>query len=166
MTLRLRTYTDADLDMTLEIETDPVTMRELGGPRDEAAIRDVHVRRLREPWWFVIADDDGTGLGTIGVWEAEHHGEVIHETGWTVRTAARGKGVGSGGLAALLHRIRAADAFASIHAFPGVTNVPSNRLCEKFGFRDLGEEDVDFAGRTLRCNHWSLTLRETPLQQR
>ena len=71
--------------MTLEIETDPVTMSELGGPRDEAAIRDVHVRRLREPWWFVIADDDGTGLGTIGVWEAEHHGEVIHETGWTVR---------------------------------------------------------------------------------
>src|SRR6476661_1382910 len=120
MTLRLRTYTDADLAMTLELETDPVTMSELGGPREEEAVRDVHRRRLREPWWFVIADDEGAGLGTIGVWETEHHGEVIHETGWTVRTAARGRGVASGGLAALLERIRTADAFAALHAFPGV----------------------------------------------
>ena len=44
----------------------------------------------------------------------------------------------------------------SMHAFPPVTNAPSNALCRKFGFTLLGQRDFVYAGRTLRCNHWVL----------
>ena len=45
-----------------------------------------------------------------------------------------------------------------IHAFPAVTNGPSNKLCEKNSFTNLGERAFEFAGRTLRCNHWRIDL--------
>jgi hypothetical protein len=31
---------------------------------------------------------------------------------------------------------------------------PSNGLCRSLGFRLAGEQDVTFAGRVLRSNHW------------
>jgi hypothetical protein len=41
-----------------------------------------------------------------------------------------------------------------------VTNVPSNRICEKVRFALLGEVEVEvnFGGRTLHCNHWRIEL--------
>jgi RimJ/RimL family protein N-acetyltransferase len=48
--------------------------------------------------------------------------------------------------------------FGQVHAFPAVTNGPSNRICAKNGFVNLGECDFEFAGRTLRCHHWRVDL--------
>ena len=42
--------------------------------------------------------------------------------------------------------------------FPAVTNGPSNKICEKTGFTNLGQCEVEFAGRDLRCNHWRIDL--------
>jgi hypothetical protein len=41
-----------------------------------------------------------------------------------------------------------------VHAFPATTNAPSNGICRSLGFRFVGEQDVTFAGRVLRSNHW------------
>ena len=41
-----------------------------------------------------------------------------------------------------------------VHAFPAITNGPSNGICRSLGFRFAGERDVTFAGRVLRSNHW------------
>lgn len=36
----------------------------------------------------------------------------------------------------------------------GISNGPSNGICRSVGFRLVGQEDVEFAGRTLHTNHW------------
>lgn len=41
-----------------------------------------------------------------------------------------------------------------MHAFPGVTNGPSNVICRSLGFTLAGDLEVEFAGRVLRSNHW------------
>jgi len=155
--LQLAAYEDADFALTETLETDPVVMRELGGPTDPSRLPEVHLRRLGDPWWFKIVPGlSGPPAGTIGIWEKELDGETIHETGWMVLPAFQGRGVATAALALLIARVRAEPRFESMHAFPPVTNAPSNALCRKFEFSLLGERDFVYAGRTLHCNHWML----------
>jgi hypothetical protein len=37
-----------------------------------------------------------------------------------------------------------------------VQNGPSNGICRSLGFTLIGEQDVVFAGRQLRSNHWQI----------
>ena len=140
-----------------------MVMAELGGPVPREEIPAIHRRRLAgvatDPWWFVVATDDGESAGTIGIWETQHDGSVIHETGWMLLAAFHGRGLGSAALGLLLERARAEPRFEQLHAFPGVSNPASNALCRKFGFELLGEEDGSYRDATLRVNHWVLTLR-------
>jgi len=157
--MELRAYTDADLALTEALETDPEVMRELGGPIARERLPEIHRRRLADPWWFTIgAEPDGPPVGTIGIWETEHDGHRLHETGWMVLPAFQGRGIASGALTLLLERARAEPAFRTVHAFPPVTNAPSNALCRKFGFQLVDERDFVYAGRTLRCNDWALDV--------
>ena len=157
--MELRAYMDADLALTEALETDPDVMRELGGPIDRARLPDIHRRRLADPWWFTIGvEPGGPPVGTIGIWRTEHGGERLHETGWMVLPAHQGRGVASGALRLLLERARAEPEFGAVHAFPPVTNAPSNALCRKFGFELRGQSDFVYAGRTLHCNHWALDV--------
>jgi RimJ/RimL family protein N-acetyltransferase len=153
--VELQAYTDADFALTEALETDPAVMRELGGPIERSKLPGVHRRRVSDPWWFKIARD-GVAVGTIGVWETSHGGETLHETGWMVLPEFQGRGVASEALRLLIERVRAEPSVPSLHAFPPVTNAPSNALCRKFGFGLLGEEEFVYSGRTLRCNHWAL----------
>ena len=158
--MELQTYTDADLALTEALETDPDVMRELGGPIERDKLPEIHRRRLADPWWFKIADGpEGPALGAIGVWETRHGDEMLHETGWMVLPAHQGRGIAGAALALLIDRVQAEPGIASIHAFPPVTNAPSNALCRKFGFTLLAQSDFVYSGRTLHCNHWAL---ETP----
>jgi RimJ/RimL family protein N-acetyltransferase len=46
-----------------------------------------------------------------------------------------------------------------MHAFPSVTNPPSNAICRKLGFTLMGEYDFEYpVGHLLRCNDWRLDL--------
>jgi RimJ/RimL family protein N-acetyltransferase len=155
-------YTDEHRHLSEELETDPGVMRELGGPICAERFADVHRRRVDgvaagELWYFVIAEElAGPGIGTIGIWEKELDGQTIHETGWMVLPTHQGRGVASTALGMLIERARADKRYPSIHAFPPVSNAPSNALCRKFGFELVAERDFVYAGRTLRCNHWAL----------
>jgi RimJ/RimL family protein N-acetyltransferase len=159
--MELRAYTDADLALTEALETDPDVMRQLGGPIPPERLPEIHRRRLGDPWWFVIAGEpDGPGVGTIGIWETQHDGVPLHETGWMVLPAYQGQGIASGALALLLERARDEPAFRTVHAFPPVTNAPSNALCRKLGFGLVTQTEFVYAGRTLHCNHWALDVAD------
>ena len=140
-----------------------MVMAELGGPVPREEIPALHRRRLdgaaTHPWWLVVVTDDGESAGTIGIWETQDDGSVIHETGWMLLAAFHGRGLASAALGLLLERARAEPRFEQLHAFPGVSNPASNALCRKFGFELLGEEDGSYRDATLRVNHWVLTPR-------
>jgi RimJ/RimL family protein N-acetyltransferase len=94
------------------------------------------------------------------VWETRHGDDTLYETGWMVLPAHQGRGIASAALTLLIERVNAEPGFPSIHAFPPVTNAPSNALCRKFGFTLLGEDEFVYSGRTLQCNHWALDTSE------
>jgi RimJ/RimL family protein N-acetyltransferase len=156
--VQLQPYTDADFCLTESLDGDPDVMRELGGPIAPERLREIHRRRLDDPWWLKIVTERGA-VGTIGVWPAEHDGHALHETGWMVLPAHQGHGIASAALAMLIERVTAEPRFERIHAFPPVTNAPSNALCRKFGFELLAQADFVYAGRKLHCNHWGLDTR-------
>ena len=157
--MQLARYEDSDFALTEALETDPVVMRELGGPTDPARLPEVHARRLGDPWWFkIVPSPAAPAVGTIGIWEKELDGLVIHETGWMVLPAFQGQGIATRALGLLIERVREAPEFPSMHAFPPITNAPSNALCRKFHFTLLRQRAFVYAGRTLQCNHWMLDV--------
>lgn len=158
--MQLVRYTDADLGLTEALETDPEVMRELGGPITASELSASHRRRLEDPWWMTIVPErGGPAVGTIGIWEKPLDGETIHETGWMVLPAFQGRGIASSALKLLIELARAEPRFECIHAFPPVSNTPSNALCRKFDFALKEQREFSYTGRTLYCNHWSLALR-------
>jgi len=155
--MKLLRYEDGDLELTEALETDPRVMRELGGPIESSRLPEIHHRRPNELWYFkIVLDSRERAVGTIGIWEKLLDGATIHETGWLVRPAFQGRGIATAALDLLIKRVRAGSTFERLHAFPPITNAPSNALCRKFDFSLLGERDFIYAGRTLRCNHWVL----------
>jgi RimJ/RimL family protein N-acetyltransferase len=146
------------------MQTDPAVMSELGGPVPREEIPAAHRRRLdgvaNDPWWFVIVTEHDESVGEIGIWETEHDGSVVHETGWMLLAAFHGRGLATAALGLLLDRARAEPRFERLHAWPGVSNPASNALCRKFGFDLLGEEGGGYRDAVLRVNHWVLTLRQ------
>lgn len=166
-TVALAPYTERDLEMTLALETDPVVMKDLGGPSTREELLPVHARRLlseeRGGRWMVITltgegGEEPRRVGQIGVFRSKTGGEEADEVGWSVLPAYQGKGIASRALALLLEQLRARGEPEVVHAFPGVGNAPSNALCEKLGFELVGQVSVTHRGNLLRCNHWRLRL--------
>ena len=161
--MELLPYADEHLALTEALELDPEVMRELGGPADPADLERVHRMRLetvaRGEWYFVIVPEpSGPAVGAIGIWDSTFDGSPVHEVGWMVLPVFQGRGIASGALSLLLERARSEPRFERLHAFPGVTNGPSNALCRKFGFTHTEESRVEFRGRPLRVNHWEVDV--------
>ncbi len=160
--IRLRPYVDADRWLTEAIETNQEMMAELGGPLPDADIQKIHERRLEgmaadRLWYFTVElEADGRTVGTICLWSDVVDGGLRSEAGWATLREFQRRGLATEALRLLIERAREDGRWGDIHAFPGVTNGPSNALCRKAGFTEVGEEIVTYAGRRLRCNHWVL----------
>lgn len=160
--LRLRPYTDADRWLTESIETSPLMMADLGGPLPAADIPGIHARRIEgmaadRLWYFTVElRPEGTAVGTICLWSDAVAGELRSEAGWAILPEFQGRGLATEALRLLIDRARDDGRWGDIHAFPGVSNGPSNAVCRKARFENVGEETVVYAGRQLRCNHWVL----------
>jgi RimJ/RimL family protein N-acetyltransferase len=162
--MRLEMMTAEDVWLPLRTETDPVMMAELGGPRPPEDIEGAHAKALAMAaegrcWPLkVIPDGSTSAAGWISVFESSHEGEAVYEIGWMVLPEFQRRGIAGQAVGAVLEKARVERKFGQIHAFPAVTNVPSNKICEKNGFTNLGECEFGFAGRMLRCNHWQIDL--------
>ena len=163
-TLRLEPMTEEDGRLRVRMETDDEVMRHLGGARPEADILRAHRSSLEE-WrrgecWplKVIRDGEAEPVAMVTIFPSEHDGERFYEIGWMTVPELQGRGIASEAVRMVLERARREQRFGVLHAYPPVTNPASNRLCEKHGFTLLGECDVEFSGRLLRCNHWRLAL--------
>lgn len=157
--VRLEPVTEADEWLTVQLETDPRVMAELGGAWTEDQARATHARRLRTTretgsWWLKIVRSDGTPVGSLVLWDSDWQGEPVSEAGWMVLPEHQRKGYASAGLRLLLEKAFEGDRWGDIHASPGAENGPSNALCRKFGFEQLGSSEVDYGGRKLQVNHW------------
>jgi RimJ/RimL family protein N-acetyltransferase len=166
--MELRDITMDDLPLYERALTDPLMMSELGGPlpREELSekLRGIVESVEAATIWYqvIVPDDDGpAGAGTVCIWDHDWDGTSISEIGWMVLPAFQGRGLASGAVRSVLRRARAENRWEAIHAFPGVTNAPSNAICRKTGFSMIGECDIEYAGRILRCNHWRVDLRNT-----
>lgn len=142
-------------------------MSELGGPlphegldrKLEGIVRDVETGKT---WYRVIVTEGESVAGTVCVWDHDKDGTNITEIGWMVLPEFQGRGLATDAVLTVLADARTDRRWREIHAFPGVTNAASNAICRRTGFRNLGELDFEYAGRTLRCNDWVIELREPP----
>ena len=155
----LRPYAKEDLWLTETLEMDPEAMSELGGPRTKEKIAEVHRKRVADPLYFAITvEGEPRGVGEIGIWTSEVEGSPIHETGWMVLPSYQGRGIATAALREVIARAQSEPEIQRVHAFPGVTNKPSNALCRRAGFEHLGELEIPRDDGTLRCSHWALDV--------
>lgn len=158
----LRRWREDDMPLLVHANTPEMT-RFLGGPEDEAALRDRHERYLRldaagDAWMYAI-EVDGVAGGGIGFWPIDHDGEPAYEAGWNVLPAWHGRGVAGEALRQVLARIREeAPPRRRVYAYPHIENAASNALCRRAGFRDLGERDFPWRGGTLPTRVWAYDL--------
>ncbi|WP_380284065.1 GNAT family N-acetyltransferase [Kitasatospora purpeofusca] len=163
----LRDVGYGDVDAYARMRCDPAMMAELGGPLPREGMaakvgRDVRRAAADTDWIKMIVPDGaapGVVAGTVTLWAHEDGGERISEIGWMVLPEFQGRGLGKRAVRALLELARDDGRWGLVHAFPATTNAPSNGICRALGFRLLGEQDVTFADRVLRTNHWLLDPR-------
>lgn len=161
--LRLRLWSENDLEL-LHAANTPAMTAHLNGPETEEQIVERQARYLRlvasgEARMFVIEDDAGSSLGSIGYWQMEWREEPALETGWFVRPEAQGRGVASNGLALLIDDARAHRGDRRfLTAFPGIDNPASNGVCRRNGLALVGTLTEEFRGADLTVNEWALDL--------
>ncbi|MFJ2865040.1 GNAT family N-acetyltransferase [Kitasatospora sp. NPDC087314] len=160
--MRLRDVEAGDVDAYVRMRCDAVMMAGLGGPlprdRVEARLRKDVVEVAEDRAWIKMIVPDGAGpevvAGGVTLWSYEEDGAAVTEVGWMVLPEFQGRGLAKAAVRELLDAAAADGRWGPVHAHPAVTNGPSNGICRALGFWLLGERDVSFADRVLRCNHW------------
>ncbi len=162
--MKLEMMTEDDVELRVRQQTDPRMMAELGGPRPREDIERAHAKSLAlaaegKCWPLKVFPEGSTSpAGEVTVSQSSHDGEAIYEIGWMILPEFQNRGIASRAVREVLEKAQAERKFGQFHAFPAVTNGPSNKICEKNGFMNLGECDFEFSGRILRCNHWRIDL--------
>jgi RimJ/RimL family protein N-acetyltransferase len=163
----LRDVELGDVEAYVRMRCDPVMMAELGGPLPREGMaakvaRDVREAAAGTEWIKMIVPDAAVPqvvAGTVALWSHEQDGAPLSEIGWMVLPEFQGRGLAKAAVRAVLERARDEDRWGAVHAFPGVTNGPSNGICRSLRFTLVEERDVTFAGRVIRTNHWVIDPR-------
>lgn len=161
----LQPWSDDDLWVVERFLSDPEMMEHLGGPQSREQILNAHQRFLNTGTsgagrMFKVTLGPGSDvIGNIGFWDKTWRDHLVYETGWMIFPEFQGRGHASEALATLVGRLQRDHSRRFLHAFPSITNGPSNALCRKFGFANLGECEFEYPpGKLLRCNDWRLDL--------
>jgi RimJ/RimL family protein N-acetyltransferase len=162
-------WSNDDLWAVERFLSDPEMMRHLGGPQSREQIVGQHERYLdttassKGQMFKIVLSPATAAIGSIGYWDKTWREETVYETGWMILPEHQGHGFASRALTLLVERLRRGHVHQFLHAFPSVTNGPSNALCRKAGFTNLGECEFEYpAGHPLRCNDWRLDLSLAP----
>ncbi|MGH3715046.1 MAG: GNAT family N-acetyltransferase [Micromonosporaceae bacterium] len=164
--VRIEPWGEDDLDLLRGANAPEMTVH-LGGPETDEKLRDRHQRCLAmnhtdggQMYRIVLATPDAPKVGGIGYWEKEWRNQTVYETGWNVLPAYQGRGIAVAATRALIEEVRRDGRHRYLHAFPNVSNAPSNAICRKAGFELLGECDFEYpVGNPIRCNDWRIDLR-------
>jgi RimJ/RimL family protein N-acetyltransferase len=171
--VRIEPWSEDDLGL-LRAANAPELMDHLGGPETEEQLLNRHQRYVdlsadrtgRGRMFRIVLETGGRGggeaAGTVGFWEQTWEDEQVYETGWSVLPAFQGLGIATAGTLAVVEAARAERKHRFLHAFPSVSNGPSNAVCRKAGFSLVGECDFEYPpGNLLRSNDWCLDLGPT-----
>ena len=132
--IRLRNYSEKDLNVLERLVGDPKMMEHLGGPETEEKILERHKRYCDDKGcYIIIQEDNNESFGWIGYWERTWKNNQVWETGWSVLPEYQGRGIATKAIKQLIQIIKRERKFSDIHAFPGVENMPSNAICKKMG---------------------------------
>ena len=159
--MRIEPWGDGDLPLLQRLNGDPAMMAHVGGPESPKKIAERHARYARpDSKQFKIVDEEtGEGVGWVGYWEREWHGEQVYEMGWAVLPGFQGRGFASAATRAAIEQARDERDRRFLHAYPSVENEPSNAVCRKAGFTLLGRETFEYPkGNLMRCNDWCIDL--------
>ncbi|MGI5439075.1 GNAT family N-acetyltransferase [Streptomyces shenzhenensis] len=162
--MQLRNVTPADVDAYVRMRCDPLMMAELGGPlpRDRMPdkVRRDAIEAAADVSWIkmIVPDPDAPDVvaGSVTIWSHEADDGPLSEIGWMILPPFQGRGLGKRAARTLLERARDEDRWGIVHAFPATSNGASNGICRSLGFRFIAEQDITFADRVLRTNHWSI----------
>jgi RimJ/RimL family protein N-acetyltransferase len=100
------------------------------------AIRDIDsgVAAALPTVWLVVRRTDGQILGDLGTHGPPDNDGCV-EIGYSLAPSARGQGIGTAAVAALVRRLTAVPGIRRITAITGAQNTASRRLLERQGFR-------------------------------
>lgn len=158
----IRPYSEQDRDLTVALETDPQVMSHLGGVSTVEEAERVHRWRVEAPargdvFVAIVPDGAEPAVGVLGVWRSEIDGETVHELGAMLLPGHQARGVAAKAWEMTVPLLRAAG-ITRVESYPGVDNAPSNAILQRIGFSRVGEQDLDYEGRPLRCARWIRTL--------
>lgn len=163
--IELLPWSDDDLWAVDRFLSDPEMMQHLGGAQSHEQVVNQHKRYLETAtsgtgqMYKIVLSPANDAIGSIGYWDRTWRDEAVYETGWMILPEYQGRGYASAALALLVERLRREHVRRFLHAFPAVTNGPSNALCRRAGFTNLGECEFEYpTGHPLRCNDWRLDL--------
>ncbi|WP_371648193.1 MULTISPECIES: GNAT family N-acetyltransferase [unclassified Streptomyces] len=165
--MQLRNVTPNDVDAYVRMRCDPVMMADLGGPLPREGMPDKVHRDAAEAaddvsWIKMVIPDPDTPdvvAGSVTIWSHNTDDGAVSEIGWMILPQFQGRGLGKQAARTLLEQARDEDRWGVVHAFPATSNAASNGICRSLGFRFITEQDVTFADRVLRSNHWAINPR-------
>jgi RimJ/RimL family protein N-acetyltransferase len=163
--IRLEPWGEHDLPLLRKTLGDPAMTKHLGGPEPEEKLveRQRRFERLADSGtghMFKIVDEaTGAGVGSVGYWHRDWHGEQVYEIGWMVIPDFQGRGIAAAATAQAIAHARGDGGRRWLHAFPSVENAASNAICRKLGFELVEEIEFEYPpGSMMRCNDWRLDL--------
>lgn len=167
--IELLPWSNDDLWAVDRFLSDPEMMKHLGGPQSREQIVDQHQRYLHTAesdtgqMFKIVLNRATDAIGNIGYWDKTWREKIVYEAGWMILPEYQGKGYASAALKLLVERLRREHVHRFLHAFPAVTNGPSNALCRGAGFTNQGECEFEYpVGHPLLCNDWRLDLSLHP----
>jgi RimJ/RimL family protein N-acetyltransferase len=161
---RIREVEARDLDAYLRLRGDPVMMAELGGPIAPEVVERSLLREVddtaagRAAVVMIEVRVDGRWLpaGNVSLVLVGSEREASSEIGWMVLPEFQRQGLARWAVGELLGSAGVAGIWGDVHAYPAVTNAPSNAICRALGFRLAATGRTEFNGQAFETNDWVL----------
>lgn len=146
--LRLRRFTEADVDNLVDLDSDPEVMRYLSGgrptPRD--AVESVILPRFLATyeslgcygWWAAVEKATSSFVGWFSLHPVEERPPDTLEVGYRLRRSAWGRGYATEGVVALIHRAFTECGARRVQGTTYQANLASRRVMEKAGMKLVG----------------------------